>query len=146
MARFLDETVIAHAREVRRRLREGAARTAEAIVQVEGLLRELGLELRFWQSLGARTIRSGTGSRTVHVSLGYSDEGDGAWGIKLRASDPRGAIRPRYVRLADCSQGIRIRLLPQLRRLVGDVVARARELADLIEQAVGDRDGPVTTP
>ncbi len=140
MAHFLDETVIAQAREVRRKLLEGSARSAEAIVQVESLLRELGLEIRVWQPLGAKTIRSRAGTRTVDVSLGYSDEGNGAWGVKLRASDPRGTASSSYVRLADCSQEIRLRLLPQLKRLVAGVVARARELADLIEEIVGEPD------
>jgi hypothetical protein len=138
MTQFLDESLLAQVREVREQLIAGAARAAEAVTQVETLLRGLGLGIRIWLPLGVRTIRSPRGTRRVEVFLGYSDEGDGAWGVKLRTGDPQKPGPARFIRLADCSPDIRMRLLPQLRRLVTGVVGRARELADVIERALGE--------
>jgi hypothetical protein len=140
MARFVDEALIKQATEVRRRLDEGTARAGEAAAQVENLLRELGLAVRVWLPLGSRTIRSRKGARRVEVFLGYSDEGDGVWGIKLRAIDPRGAAVARHVRFCGCPQAVQIRLLPHLKKLAAGVVGRAREMADLIENAVGSNE------
>ena len=75
------------------------------------------------------------------MSLGYSDEQNGAWGVMLRAVDPAGRFPIRYVRLASCPPDIQRRLLPHLKRLAADVVARARERADLLEQTIGDAGG-----
>jgi hypothetical protein len=85
-------------------------------------------------------VHGETGRRTLEIYLGYSDEGDGAWGIKLKASDSRRTGGSRFLRLAACSQAIQIRLLPKLRELVTGVVARARQLADLMENAVRDEE------
>ena len=136
MSRFLDESIVAQAREARRKLSRGADRAGEAVAEVEGLLRDLGVAARTWVPLGKRTIRSRQGRREVEISLGYTDEGDGKWGVKLRAVDPLRALPDRFVRLSACPSEIRVRLLPQLKKLAELVVTRAREMADLIEETI----------
>ena len=81
-------------------------------------------------------------SRELTFFLGYTDEGDGTWAIKLKASDPRKASLGRFVRLSACSQRIQICYLPKVRELVRSIVARARELADVIEGAAAQIENP----
>lgn len=136
MAQFLDDGLVAEAREAGKRIAAGAGGPEGAVAEVEETLRSLGLGIREWLVVARRTLRDQGGSRDLTFLLGYSDEGDGVWAVKLKASDPRRAVAGRLVRLRDCPVHVQLRLLGKLKELVGAIVARARTLADVIEQAL----------
>ncbi len=135
MSQFLDDRLIAQAREARDKLAAGAAKANEALAQVEALLREFGFGVRLWLPVGAQTVRGQQGTREVTLFLGYTDEGDGRWGVKLKASDPRSANAGRFVRLASCAPDVQAKLMPRVKALVRGAIARARALADAMERS-----------
>ena len=135
MSQFLDDRLIAQAREARDKLAAGAAKATDAIAEVEALLREFGFGVRLWLPVGVQTVRGQQGTREVTLFVGYTDEGDGQWGVKLKASDPRSTHAGRFVRLASCAPAVQVKLLPKVKALVRGAIARARALADAIEQS-----------
>lgn len=139
---MIDEDLVRKARAARERLARAAERAEREIERAEGLLAEIGLGAPIWIPLGPRIVR-GADLRSApadELCLGYSDEGDGRWAIKvgLRAGGPGGrARRTRPVRALPRAE--QAAALARVRALVEEALRAAERLADELER--GTRGG-----
>jgi len=130
------ESFAESALSARDRLAAGSEALAGAIARLESLLGELNLGVRRWLLIATRPLKGGGSSRRLQIFLGYSDEPDGTWAFRLRASDPAGRMPVRYLKLSRCPVSIQARMLPWIRRLAWELVSGARRAADLLEEAL----------
>ncbi|MBN1418884.1 MAG: hypothetical protein JXP34_08915 [Planctomycetes bacterium] len=133
---MIDDELLRKARAARERLLRASERAQKEIEKAEEVLAALGLGKAVWIPIGPRVLRGGEPSGGAdEVCLGYSDEGDGRWALKIGVRPAGGhapARRTRVVRgLSPAEQAT---ILAGVRSLIERALAEAETLADALER------------
>jgi len=137
---MIDDELLRKARAARERLVRASERAQKEIDRAEEVLAALGLGAAVWIPLGPRVLRGGeaSGGGADELCLGYSDEGDGRWALKIGVRPAGGhgpGRRARVVRgLAPAEQAT---ILAGVRSLIERALAEAERLADALERGRG---------
>ena len=107
-----------------------------ATQKIEGLLQDLNLRKEVWIPISRRPLKGACKGRLLEISIGYTNEPDGNWALRLRALDKSGKLPIRYVLFRNCPPSLQARLVPWLRRLMREVISETQRIKSRLEQAL----------